>query len=116
MLQYLLAPQELLQRIMSSFKKAPSYDGAYLPDTKDANKELIAQFYRRLGFIYTELGSYRAAYACYKYSLNFEELDYTYDEMYYISSNYDIQFKSINEMDVFKEYDIVIYTRPSLDC
>lgn len=38
------------------------------------------------------------------------------DEMYYISSNYDIQFKSINEMDVFKEYDIVIYTRPSLDC
>lgn len=30
MLQYLLAPQELLQRIMPPFKKAPSYDGAYL--------------------------------------------------------------------------------------
>lgn len=88
---------------------------SFLPNIKNTNKSLIAKFYRRLGFIYTELGSFQAAYACYKYSLNFEELDYTYDEMYYISSNYGIQFTSIDETEVFKEFDILMYTKPSLD-
>ena len=42
----------------------------YLCD--DANK---ARFYRRVGYVAIDEGSYKEAYACYKYSLNYEKKD-----------------------------------------
>lgn len=51
----------------------------YLIDGKN-----IARFYRRLGFITTEEGSYDCALAAYAYSLNFEKHPLVKNEMSYI--------------------------------
>lgn len=51
-----------------------------------AEKGTAARYFRRLGYIYTEKEEYKLAYACYKYSLNFEDNITVPDEIKYIQA------------------------------
>lgn len=68
--------------------KQLSFARKSLYDMKDYLMEdaLKAKFYRRIGYIAIEEGSYKEAYACYKYSLKYENHPSVSQEMQYIES------------------------------
>lgn len=65
-----------------SFARKSLYDMKYYL-LEDSQK---ARFYRKIGYIAIEEGSYKEAYACYKYSLNYENHPSVSQEMQYIES------------------------------
>ena len=68
--------------------KQLSFARKSLYEMKDflVDNEEKARFYRRVGYIAIEEGSYKEAYACYQHSLNFENHPSVFQEMQYIES------------------------------
>lgn len=50
------------------------------------SKEEIANYYRKLGYIYCEMKLYRLSYCCYKYSLDFFDSKVAMEEIKYLNS------------------------------
>lgn len=87
-----------------SFARKALYEmKEYLCD--DANK---ARFYRRVGYIAIDEGSYKEAYACYKYSLNYENNPLAAQEIEYIEENAGKSVKNISIENTLFEYEIPI--------
>lgn len=87
-----------------SFARKALYEmKEYLCD--DANK---ARFYRRVGYIAIDEGSYKEAYACYKYSLNYENNPLATQEIEYIEENAGKSVKNISIENTLFEYEIPI--------
>lgn len=87
-----------------SFARKALYEmKEYLCD--DANK---ARFYRRVGYIAIDEGSYKEAYACYKYSLNYENNPLAAQEIAYIEENAGKSVKNISIENTLFEYEIPI--------
>lgn len=73
------------------------------------NNNLKARFYRRFGFISTEKGLYDRAYACYKYSLNFENHISVNQELKYIESKAGSSIRKINDIkSILVKYDVPV--------
>lgn len=68
----------------------------------------IARFYRRVGYIAIDEGSYKEAYACYKYSLNYENNPLAAQEIEYIEENVGKCVKNISIENTLFEYEIPI--------
>ena len=87
-----------------SFARKALYEmKEYLCD--DANK---ARFYRRVGYVAIDEGSYKEAYACYKYSLNYENNPLAAQEIEYIEENAGKSVKNISIENTLFEYEIPI--------
>lgn len=87
-----------------SFARKALYEmKEYLCD--DANK---ARFYRRVGYIAIDEGSYKEAYACYKHSLNYENNPLATQEIEYIEENAGKSVKNISIESTLFEYEIPI--------
>lgn len=87
-----------------SFARKALYEmKEYLCD--DANK---ARFYRRVGYVAIDEGSYKEAYACYKYSLNYENNPLAAQEIEYIEENVGKCVKNISIENTLFEYEIPI--------
>lgn len=81
-----------------------------LYDMKDFlhDNALKAKFYRRVGYIAIEEGSYREAYACYKHSLKYENHPSVAQEMKYIESKAGASVKRIDTDSVLAKHNIPI--------
>ncbi len=81
-----------------------------LYDMKDFLMEdaLKAKFYRRIGYIAIEEGSYKEAYACYQYSLNYENHPSVSQEMQYIESKAGRSVIKISIEGVLKESKVPV--------
>ena len=85
-----------------SFARKSLYDmKEYLYD--DANK---ARFYRRVGYIAIDEDSYKEAYACYKYSLNYENNPLAAQEIEYIEEKAGKGVKNISIEATLAEFGI----------
>lgn len=67
-----------------------------------------ARFYRRLGYIAVEEGSFKEAYACYQYSLNFENHPSVIQEIQYIESKAGASVKGISVEDVLNTNNVPV--------
>ena len=65
-----------------------------------------AKFYRRIGYIAIEEGSYKEAYACYQYSLNYENHPSVSQEMQYIASKAGSSVKKVSAESTLDAYNI----------
>lgn len=82
----------------------------YLYDMKDFlyNNQLKAKFYRRIGFVAIEEGSFKEAYACYQYSLNYEDHPSVSQEMRYIESKAGSSVRRVDVESVLNKHNIPI--------
>ena len=67
---------------------------------------LKAKFYRRIGYIAIEEGSYKEAYACYQYSLNYENHPSVSQEMQYIASKAGSSVRKVSVESTLDAYNI----------
>lgn len=65
-----------------------------------------AKFYRRIGYIAIEEGSYKEAYACYQYSLNYENHPSVSQEMQYIASKVGGTARKVSAESTLDAYNI----------
>lgn len=81
-----------------------------LYDMKDFlhDNSLKAKFYRRVGYIAIEEGSYKEAYACYQHSLKYENHPSVAQEMKYIESKAGASVKRIDTDSVLAKHNIPI--------
>lgn len=69
---------------------------------------LKAKFYRRVGYVAIEESSYKEAYACYQYSLKYENHPSVSQEMQYIVSKTGVSVKRIDVDEILAKYHIPI--------
>lgn len=69
---------------------------------------LKAKFYRRVGYVAIEEGSYKEAYACYQYSLKYENHPSVFQEMKYIESKAGMSVKRIDADETLAKYNVPI--------
>lgn len=81
-----------------------------LYDMKDFlhNDSLKAKFYRRVGFVAIEEGSFQEAYACYQYSLKYENHPSVSQEMKYIESKAGTSVRRTDEIKVLQTNNIPV--------
>lgn len=81
-----------------------------LYDMKDFlyDDQLKAKFYRRIGFVAIEENSFKEAYACYQYSLKYENNSSVIQEMRYIESKTGASVQRIDMESVLTKHDIPI--------
>lgn len=72
------------------------------------NDSLKAKFYRRVGFVAIEEGSFQEAYACYQYSLKYENHPSVSQEMKYIESKAGMSVKRIDVEGTLAKYNVPI--------
>ena len=70
--------------------------------------QLKAKFYRRIGFVAIEENSFKEAYACYQYSLKYENNSSVIQEMRYIESKTGASVQRIDMESVLTKHDIPI--------
>ena len=76
--------------------------------TESADK---ARFYRRVGYIAIEEGSYKEAYACYQYSIKFENHPSVFQEMQYIESKAGMSVKRVSPEATLIERGIPLFEK-----
>lgn len=69
----------------------------------------IANYYRKLGYSLVETKEYEAAYACFKYSLLFEETDIAFDGMSLTENIAGRSFSSIRSEEVLDANNLLAY-------
>ena len=81
-----------------------------LYDMKDFlhNDSLKAKFYRRVGFVAIEESSFQEAYACYRYSLKYENHPSVSHEMKYIESKAGMSVKRIDVEGTLAKHNVPI--------
>lgn len=81
-----------------------------LYDMKDFlySEQLKARFYRRIGFVAIEENSFEEAYACYQYSLKYENHPSVSQEIRYIESKAGASVRQIDIESVLIEHNIPI--------
>ncbi len=81
-----------------------------LYDMKDFlyDDQLKAKFYRRIGFVAIEENSFKEAYACYQYSLKYENHPSVSQEMKYIESKAGSSVRRIDVESVLSKHNIPI--------
>lgn len=72
------------------------------------NEQLKAKFYRRIGFVAIEENSFKEAYACYQYSLKYENHPSVSQEMKYIESKAGSSVRRIDVESVLRKHNIPI--------
>lgn len=72
------------------------------------DNSLKAKFYRRVGYIAIEEGSYKEAYACYQYSLKYENHPSVPQEIQYIVSKVGMSVKRIDVEDTLAKNNVPI--------
>ncbi len=74
-----------------------------------SKKDLVAKYYRRRGYIATEEKQYDLAYACFSYSLNFEDSDIAKKEIVYIANESRSISGKNDPVSVFRKSDVKIF-------